>query len=265
MNAFTYEKNPLTKGVMHIYDFGGIRLHAYQTNDCIDDEVFIVEQAGQAVLLESPCFFDNHRELEDYLADRRLTVAGMLLAYHMGGGAFLPGARKYATRNADEYGHRGGGKALIDSFAKAFGDPFDASIHTVTDFLEDGRVTIGGIAFQITTTPDAFDIEIPAIHTVYTHMLGHDCHSIVAGPGHADALIAQLQGYLDEGYVLVLSSHYTPEDLKDVRTKIAYLQDLKAIAATCPDAGTFKATVQERYPAYSGENYLDMTAGFFFS
>ena len=38
---------------------------------------------------------------------------------------------------------------------------------------------------------DAFDVEIPEINAVYTHMLGHDCHSIVAGAGHADALIAQ--------------------------------------------------------------------------
>lgn len=94
---------------------------------------------------------------------------------------------------------------------------------------------------------------------------GHDCHSIVAGTAHADALIAQLKSYLDKGYTLVLTSHYTPEDLKDVETKIAYLEDLKAVAAGCKNAAAFKAEVQRRYGAYSGENYLDMTAGFFFT
>ena len=58
-------------------------------------------------------------------------------------------------------------------------------------------------------------------------MLGHDCHSIVAGTGHADAMIAELKSYIEKGYDLILTSHYTPEDLKDAETKIAYLENLK--------------------------------------
>ena len=167
-------------------------------------------------------------------------------------------------RKADEYGHSGGGKALIDSFTASFGRAFDSSVHTITDYVEAGPVNIGGIDLVILPTQDAFDVEIPAIGAVYTHMLGHDCHSIVAGAVHADAIIRQLTGYLDKGYKLILTSHYTPEDLKDVQTKIDYLEDLKAIAARCGDAETFRAEVRRAYPAYSGENYLEMTAGFFF-
>ena len=265
MNKNTYEKIVLAEGEMHVYDFGGIRLHAYQTKDSLADEVFVLEKAGRAVVLEPPCFFANNRELEGYLRGRGLTVDGMLLAYHMAGGSILPGVRRYATPNADVYGHSGGGRALIDNFAVAFGDAFDSSIHTVTDFLAEGPVVIGGIELNIRITPDAFDVEIPEIQAVYTHMLGHDCHSIVAGAAHADAMIAQLSGYLEQGYALILTSHYTPEDLKDVRTKIDYLQNLKAIAAGCRDAAAFKEQVKKQYPDYSGDNYLDMTAGFFFA
>ena len=265
MNKNTYEKIVLAEGEMHVYDFGGIRLHAYQTKDPLADEVFVLEKAGRAVVLEPPCFFANNRELEGYLRERGLTVDGMLLAYHMAGGSFLPGVRRYATPNADVYGHSGGGRALIDNFAVAFGDAFDSSIHTVTDFLAGGSVVIGGIELNIRITPDAFDVEIPEIQAVYTHMLGHDCHSIVAGAAHADAMIAQLSGYLEQGYALILTSHYTPEDLKDVRTKIDYLQNLKAIAAGCRDAAAFKEQIKKQYPDYSGDNYLDMTAGFFFA
>lgn len=265
MNKATFETVKLSKGEMHVYDGGGVRLHAYQTNDLIDNEVFIVEKAGEAVLIESPCFFENNRELEAYLSDCRLTVKGMLLAYHMAGAHFLPTVRKYATANADAYGHEGGGQALIDNFTEAFGAAFDNEIHTVTDRLEAGPVTIGGIDFIIQPTADAFDIEIPEINAVYTHMLGHDCHSIVAGPAHADALIAQLQGYLHKGYALILTSHYTPEDPKDVETKIAYLKALKSIAADCADADSFKTAVRKRFSGYGGDNYLDMTAGFFFA
>ena len=265
MNKNAFQKVKLVKGEMNLYDFGGIRLHAYKTNDFIDDEVFLIEKDGKVAIIESPCFLDNNRELAQYIKDARLTVSGMLLAYHMAGATFLPEVPKYATHNADAYGHNGGGAALIQNFTNAFGEIFDGSIHTVTNFIEDGPLTLAGIRFMIHKTPDAFDIEIPEINAVYTHMLGHDCHSIVAGAAHADALIRQLQGYLDAGIGLVLTSHYTPEDLKDVQTKIDYLQELKALAAASKDKEAFQAAVKSKYPNYSGENYLDMTVGFFFS
>lgn len=264
MNKHDFQTVRLDKGEVHIYDLGNVKLHAYQTDDPMADEVFVLEKNGAAVVLESPCFFDSIRALEGYLGQLNVETVGLLTAYHMAGGTFLPGVRRYATRNADEYGHSGGGKALIDSFTTAFGAAFDSSIHTVTDYLKEGRVTIGGMDFLITATPDAFDVEIPEIGAVYTHMLGHDCHSIVAGAGHADAMIAQLRAYIQAGHSLILTSHYTPEDLKDAETKIAYLEELKAIAAASRDRDAFRAAVQARYADYGGENYLDMTAGFFF-
>ena len=264
MNKNTYETVKPSKGEMHVYDFGAVKLHAYQTHDPIDDEVFLVEKAGKVVVIESPCFRDNIAELTAYLTDRGLEPAGMLVAYHGAGATFLPHVPKYATQNAVDYSAQGGGKTLVDGFAAAFGEGFDPSIHPVDHILTEGPVTIGGVRFVIHPTPDAFDVEIPEINTVYTHMLGHDCHSIVAGAGHADAMTAQLEGYIARGYTLILTSHYTPEDLKDAQTKIDYLKELKAIAAASGDRESFKAAVQARYPAYTGENYLDMTAGFFF-
>ncbi len=262
MNKSTFTTVRLDKAVVALYDFGGIKLHAYQTNDPISDEVFVVEKAGKAVVIEPPCFFDNCRELAAYLKD--LTVEGVLVAYHGAGASFLPSVPKYATQNAAEYSANGGGKALIDSFTVAFGESFDPSVHQITNVLKAGPVTIGGIDFIVHPTAEAFDVEIPEINAVYTHMLGHDCHSIVAGTGHADGIIAQLKEYQAKGFDLILTSHYTPEDLKDAQTKIDYLETLKVIAAASADAESFKAAVQARYPAYSGGNYLDMTAGFFF-
>ena len=262
MNKHTFRTLSLQKGEINLYDFGAIKLHAYKTNDPMDDEVFIFEKDGRAVVLESPCFFDNIEALKDYLKDMR--VEGMLIAYHGAGASFLPHARKYATQNARDYSVSGGGKALIDGFTQAFGPSFDSSVHEITDILPEGKAAIGGIDFIIHPSAKAFDVEIPEINAVYTHMLGHDCHSIVAGAAHADGMIAQLQDYIARGYDLILTSHYTPEDLKDVQTKIGYLENLKAIAAGSPDAAAFKAGVRRQYPAYGGENYLNMTTGFFF-
>lgn len=263
MNKTAFETVTFAKGEMNVYDFGGIKLHAYKTNDFIDDEVFIVEKNGKAVIIESPCFFDNSKELAEYLEN--VEVEGMLVAYHGAGAAFLPDVPKFATQNAIDYSKNGGGKALIDQFAGAFGEIFDSSIHKITNVIEAGKVTIGGIDFVIKQTNEAFDVEIPEINAVYTHMLGHDCHSIVAGAGHADAMIAELQTYIEKGYDLILTSHYTPEDLKDAQTKIDYLENLKTIAAGVQNADEFKMEVGKQYPQYSGQNYLDMTAGFFFA
>lgn len=263
MNKNTFTKVTLAKGEVSVYDFGDVKLHAYKTNDLIDDEVFIVEKGGKAVVIESPCFFDNISELTGYLKD--IKVEGILVAYHGAGGTFLHNVPKFATRNAIEYSESGGGKALINNFTNAFGESFDKSVHKITNVIDEGKITIGGIDFVITKTAEAFDIEIPEINAVYTHMLGHDCHSIVGGTAHADAIIGQLKGYISKGYTLILTSHYTPEDLKDAETKIEYLENLKKIAESCSNADEFKAEINKQYPDYSGANYLDMTAGFFFA
>lgn len=42
MNKNTFTEVKLAKGEMNVYDFGTVKLHAYKTNDFIDNEVFIV-------------------------------------------------------------------------------------------------------------------------------------------------------------------------------------------------------------------------------
>lgn len=254
----------LEHGVMRVYQHNELTLHAYQTNDPIDDEVFVVENNGRAFIIEYPCFYNNIEELTRYLADNNIDVEGIFAAYHMAGASFLPTVAVYATPSADVYGHSGGGRALIDNFSQVFGDAFDHTLPEVTHKLEAGTTTVAGIEVTIIPNDEAYDIEIPALHAIYTHMLGHDCHSIVSGATSADAIIAQLEDFLAQGYDLVLTSHYTPENLKDVQTKIDYLKNIKAIAATCSSADEFKSRIQQAYPDYSGLNYLDMTASFFF-
>lgn len=51
MNKNTFTTVKLDKGEMNIYDLGTIKLHAYKTNDFIDDEVFIVEKTAKLLLL----------------------------------------------------------------------------------------------------------------------------------------------------------------------------------------------------------------------
>ena len=164
MNKNIFSTVKLEKGEMNIYDFGTIKLHAYKTNDFISDEVFIVEKNGKAVIIESPCFFDNIKELTEYLND--VQVEGVLISYHGAGATFLPETPKYATQNAKDYSENGGGKALITKFTNTFGEIFDASVHQITNVLDEGRVNIGGNGFVIKQTAEAFDVEIPEINAV---------------------------------------------------------------------------------------------------
>lgn len=60
----------------------------------------------------------------------------------MGGGTFLKASKKYTTKKADEYGHTGVGKALVDNFTKAFGGSFDNNIHSVTDYINGATITL---------------------------------------------------------------------------------------------------------------------------
>lgn len=264
MNKNTFESVKLNKGEVNVYDFGEIKLHAYKTNDFIDDEVFVLVKNGKGVIIELPCFFDNISELVDYLNSEGIEVAAKLVAYHAAGATFLPEVPAYSTKSAVAYNTNGGGAGLINNFKGAFGEIFDASICNATKVMEDGEIEIAGIKLIITSNAEAFDIEIPEINCVYTHMLGHDCHSIVAGCPHADGIISQLNYYIRKDFDLVLTSHYTPENLKDAQTKINYLNTIKDIALECENAAEMKEKVNAKYPEYSGMNYLDMTVGFFF-
>ena len=84
-----------------------------------------------------------------------IAVEAMLISYHMAGGTYLPGVRKYATQNAVKYGTSGGGKAIVDGFTQAFGAAFDEKPHEITDVISAGKITLCGIDFLISPTQDA--------------------------------------------------------------------------------------------------------------
>lgn len=254
----------LKKGFVEVYDFGEIKLHSYQTNDLMYDESYILENKDNVLLVEFPAFYDNLGEFEEYVKGLNKNIVGKVFSDHPNGGTIFKDVKGYASEGTIKSMKEGTIGGLVTGFETAFGGTFAKEYHEITDILKDNKVNIGGFELNITYHDENIEIEFPQIGCVYTHMLGHDCHSIVAGEGHANAIIEQLKGYKAKGYNLVLSSHYTPETLKDVDTKIAYLEELKVLANVSHNIDDFKDKVKAKYPEYSGLNYLDMTAGFFF-
>ena len=254
----------LKKGFVEIYDFGEIKLHSYQTNDLMYDESYILENKDNVLLVEFPAFYDNLGEFEEYVKGLNKNIVGKVFSDHPNGATIFKDVKGYASKGTIKSMKEGTINGLVTGFETAFGGTFAKEYHEITDVLEDNKVNIGGFELNITYHDENIEIEFPQIGCVYTHMLGHDCHSIVAGEDHANAIIEQLKSYKEKGYNLVLSSHYTPETLKDVDTKIAYLENLKILEKDSIDINDFKKKVKEKYLEYSGLNYLDMTAGFFF-
>ena len=258
------KKINLKKGFVDIYDFGKIKLHAYQTNDLMYDESYILENKDNVLLVEFPAFYDNLNEFEEYVKGLNKNIVGKVFSDHPNGGTIFKDVKGYASEGTIKSMKEGTINNLVTGFETSFGGAFAKEYHKITDILKDNKVNIGGFELNITYHEENIEIEFPQINCVYTHMLGHDCHSIVAGEDHVNVIIEQLKRYIEKGYTLILSSHYTPENLDDVKTKIDYLENIKKIAKESEDINEFKEEVKKEYPNYSGLNYLDMTASYFF-
>jgi hypothetical protein len=257
-NDFTTIK--LAKGEINHYHFEHIDLRVYKTCDPMNDITLILEKEKRIVVIEPPCFKDNLSELEEYLRGLDCKIEGLLPAYHMTGANFIKEAKRYSTRNAEEFALKGAGKAMVDNFAKTFGSAFESSINKVTDYIDGHSVSIAGILLNIEETDEAFDIEIPEINVKYMHLLGHDVHSIVFSKSHIAAELTKLTECIKKGYDLIFSSHYPPEDLADVQEKIDYLKKLQSAAAAAKTPLEFMQTMKKEFPAYGGDHYLEMTS-----
>ena len=62
-----YKKIDLEKGKILVYDFKDIKVHNYNTEDAIANQVILLEKNKKLVVIESPTFYDNNKELEEYI------------------------------------------------------------------------------------------------------------------------------------------------------------------------------------------------------
>ena len=254
----------LALGSVAVYDFGDIRLHAYNTGDALADECYLIESADGLVMLETGAFTENLVEWKGYIDGLDKPIAGALLAYHPNGIENFGNVKVYATENAlANWGEGGSIRALTDGFAASFGDAVAASCPAEAEILRFGdSVTLAGVDFVIRAEgDDAYGVEIPAINCIYIHMLGSDCHNILTSREHIAAFAEELRGF---DYALVLTSHCAPEGADAVTAKIAYLEKALELAESCADAAAFTEAMNEAFPDYSGANYLEMTAGMLF-
>lgn len=131
-------------------------------------------------------------------------------------------------------------------------------------YIVEGKEALAGVDFEVIDHGESYDLAIPSMNIVYTHMLGKTTHSILTSAAHIEAFLQMLKEYQAAGYAMILTSHGGPEGQDAVAEKISYLNKTKEIMQQSKTADEFKANMKAAFPAYDGENYLDMTAGFLY-
>lgn len=252
----------LGDGSVTVYDYGDMKLHAIATGDALGDEAYIVEGANALVGIELPSFTAGLDAWKGYISSLNKPMNDIFLCDHVTGASYVDGMKVYGTQGAKDSIASGSTYATTQGLYETFGEDFhggpdQAQINTVVS----GTVTVGGIQFNLIDHGETFDLEIPAMNVIYTHMLGKTSHSIMTSTAHMDSMLSILRDYQSKGYSMILSAHSAPEGQDAVTEKIAYVTRAKELAAANTSAETFTAAMKEAFPGYTGENYLDMTAG----
>ena len=255
----------LASGSVTVYHYGDVNLHVYNSEDALGDVAYIVEGKDALVGIELPSFTAGLDAWKGYVQSLGKPMNDIFLDAHVTGASYISGMNIYGTQAAKDAIASGSTLATTDGLYQTFGSDFHggedmAQINTVVS----GKVTVGGIEFNVIDRGDTYDLEIPSINVVYTHMLGKTVHSIMPSTAAMDAMLDTLHDYQNKGYAMVLSGHSTPEGQDAVTEKIAYVQKAKELAASCTTADAFKAAMKEAFPNYAGDNYLEMTAGYLF-
>ena len=264
MNSYAQEakgvvEKQLGNGKVYIYDFGSIKLHAYATNDALNDTAYLIETDKEFIGLETPAFYKDLEAYSSYIKQLGKPLKHIFLAYHNGVPKDYNG-NIYATENYVKSVTGGSIKGLLNNFENIFGESFNTKVPKVTNIIKEGKINVSGVDFIVKNKDDGYTVEIPACNSIYIHMAGSDVHNILPSIQAIDVLIGDFQVYKKQGYVLILTSHYKPETLKLADIKIKYLNSIKKIYAKSKDKTAFINAVKAEYPNYSGENYLQMTA-----
>ncbi len=255
---------------VHVYGFenGRIQLHAFETGDNMNDYCYIVESPEGLVLIESTAYKPDVEAVSKYIKSLEKPLAAALLSYHPNGYKSYGDVKIYATEGALKSWAEGGSVwSLTQNFIQSFGDKVADDLPNTAEIITEGQtLTLAGLDFVILHESDGEDygIAIPAINVVYRHMLGSKTHNILHSIPYIEAEIAELKGYQEKGYSLILTSHHAPEGKEAVAQKIAYLEKVLDLAKTSKTFEKFILAVKATFPDYDGEAYLGMTAAALF-
>ena len=202
---------------------------------------------------------------KDYVKSLGKPMNDIFIVCHPAGASYIKGMNVYGTEGAQKSIVSGSTGATTQGLFAAFGADFHGGDDTaaITDTVS-GKVQLAGVDFEVIDRGESYDLAIPSMNVVYTHMLGKTTHSILTSAAHIEAFLQMLKEYQAAGYAMILTSHGGSEGQDAVAEKISYLNKTKEIMQQSKTADEFKANMKAAFPAYNGENYLDMTTGFLY-
>ena len=264
-NTPTVSEAAVDSGSVTVYDFGDSKLHVYASGDALGDVAYIVEWEDALVGIELPSFTDGLNAWLNYIDTLGKPMNDLFLCDHVTGASYVEGMTIYGTQGAQKSIASGSTYATTQGLYETFGDDFHggpdmANINKVVS----GTVTVAGIDFNLIDHGETYDLEIPSMNAIYTHMLGKTSHSILTSTAHMDSMLETLKGYQSAGYDMILTAHSGVEDQDAVTEKISYVEKAKELAENNDNAESFMAAMKEAFPDYTGENYLEMSAGYLY-
>lgn len=244
-------------GRFDVRELNGYKLHIYLTEDQMGDASFIIEGADSLVTLEQPLFKVNAKTFDTYLASLNKPVAHRIADFHLGNTGndtiVMPQGMPEVVKGPDYSG-------MMSHFAEVYGDAIEPLPTGVTEEVAfDSAVTFAGIPF---TFYKGADNDFPGANiligkdVVYSHWSPVKSHinNLYAGTIEGvNARIAELEQILATGATVFVGGHGDPATDGDVRFRIAYLNKVKELRDSEPDAGAFATALIAAYPGLPGE------------
>ena len=159
---------------------------------------------------------------KDYVESLGKPMNDIFIVCHPAGASYIKVMNVYGTEGAQKSIVSGSTGATTQGLFAAFGADFHGGDDTaaITDTVS-GKVQLAGVDFEVIDRGESYDLAIPSINVIYTHMLGKTTHSILTSAAHIEAFLQMLKEYQAAGYAMILTSHGGPEDRMPLPKKSA--------------------------------------------
>lgn len=114
----------LKSGSVNVYDYGGVKMHAYFTNDPLADVAYIVEGKKALAGIELPAFTAGLDTWKDYVQSLGKPMNDIFIVCHPAGASYIKGMNVYGTEGAQKSIVSGSTGATTQGLFVAFGADF---------------------------------------------------------------------------------------------------------------------------------------------
>lgn len=240
------------QGKFEAYNYNGLRVHVYYTNNALGDASYIIEGRDGVVTLEEPIFKANAAEFGSYLQSIGKPVDARIVDYHIGSTGSNPVIKAHGM---DKFMSEGAYAAMISGFQKNFGDALVAlPTGKASEAAFGSTEELAGISFKFqhgaSSDFPAADILIgnTAYYSHWAPVRAHVSSLYASSPEAIDARITELQQALASGAQLFIGGHGGAATASDAAYRLKYLQNIRQLLKDKATPEDFAAALKKAYP-----------------